>query len=402
MSKYLRCHNYRRRNHRFAVSLALGRKGWKVLIPGSPAGAAGYVDCLGLLRDRLAAGPRPWMASAMAYESYISTGKTRMASRSLRLQGRRIDDAPDLIEYTSRFAGHENRGQRLPASDHGADGSTRLALQQLGPSAGQKYPVGYAVFIRCAAMLYHLTKLGWTDVVLFERARADLGLDLARRGNTSITPFHTLNADTNMAALQGYTISALQGAGGDLRPVLRPAPRGRPHPGLPPRRLDLSQGRARQASLHGPRDRDRRARGDPRALARSPIPTACSARSTTRSTAISTRRAPPTPTPRRRADAGRRDRPAQPVSWDQPARRRRLGRGDRAGHDRRRARGQRRRAVGARGRRDGRRLPAAAPDGAPVPGDRRHPRGLRARRPSCRTPSTRRARPTCARKAAGW
>ena len=32
-----------------------------------------------------------------------------------------------------------------------------------------------------ASVLYHLTKAGWKDVLLIERARADLGLDLARR-----------------------------------------------------------------------------------------------------------------------------------------------------------------------------------------------------------------------------
>ncbi|MGF1607846.1 MAG: FAD-dependent oxidoreductase [Kiloniellales bacterium] len=51
------------------------------------------------------------------------------------------------------------------------------------------------------SVLYHLTKLGWKDVVLIERAELTSGSTWHAAGG-----FHTLNADTNMAALQGYTI----------------------------------------------------------------------------------------------------------------------------------------------------------------------------------------------------
>ena len=51
------------------------------------------------------------------------------------------------------------------------------------------------------SVLYHLTKLGWTDVVLLERSELTSGSTWHAAGG-----FHTLNADTNMAALQGYTI----------------------------------------------------------------------------------------------------------------------------------------------------------------------------------------------------
>lgn len=50
-------------------------------------------------------------------------------------------------------------------------------------------------------VLYHLTKLGWTDVMLVERSELTSGSTWHAAGG-----FHTLNADTNMAALQGYTI----------------------------------------------------------------------------------------------------------------------------------------------------------------------------------------------------
>ncbi|WP_068111495.1 GcvT family protein [Tropicimonas marinistellae] len=51
------------------------------------------------------------------------------------------------------------------------------------------------------SVLYHLTKLGWTDVLLLERSDLTSGSTWHAAGG-----FHTLNGDTNMAALQGYTI----------------------------------------------------------------------------------------------------------------------------------------------------------------------------------------------------
>ena len=51
------------------------------------------------------------------------------------------------------------------------------------------------------SVLYHLTKLGWKDVMLIERSELTSGSTWHAAGG-----FHTLNADTNMAALQGYTI----------------------------------------------------------------------------------------------------------------------------------------------------------------------------------------------------
>ncbi len=51
------------------------------------------------------------------------------------------------------------------------------------------------------SVLYHLTKFGWKDIVLIERSELTSGSTWHAAGG-----FHTLNADTNMAALQGYTI----------------------------------------------------------------------------------------------------------------------------------------------------------------------------------------------------
>jgi len=51
------------------------------------------------------------------------------------------------------------------------------------------------------SVLYHLTKLGWSDVMLLERSELTSGSTWHAAGG-----FHKLNGDTNMAALQGYTI----------------------------------------------------------------------------------------------------------------------------------------------------------------------------------------------------
>ncbi len=53
-----------------------------------------------------------------------------------------------------------------------------------------------------ASVLYHLTKLGWTDVVLIERDQLTAGSTWHAAGG-----FHTLNGDPNVAKLQGYTIA---------------------------------------------------------------------------------------------------------------------------------------------------------------------------------------------------
>ena len=51
------------------------------------------------------------------------------------------------------------------------------------------------------SVLYHLTKFGWKDVVLVERAELTSGSTWHAAGG-----FHTLNSDPNIAKLQGYTI----------------------------------------------------------------------------------------------------------------------------------------------------------------------------------------------------
>jgi dimethylglycine dehydrogenase len=53
-----------------------------------------------------------------------------------------------------------------------------------------------------AAVLYHLTKLGWSDVVLVERKQLTAGSTWHAPGG-----FHAMNSDHNVAKLQAYTVS---------------------------------------------------------------------------------------------------------------------------------------------------------------------------------------------------
>ncbi|MGH6931582.1 MAG: FAD-dependent oxidoreductase, partial [Dongiaceae bacterium] len=62
------------------------------------------------------------------------------------------------------------------------------------------------------SVLYHLAKLGWSDIVLIERSVLTAGSSWHAAGG-----FHALNADPNIAALQAYTIdllSAIEGESG--------------------------------------------------------------------------------------------------------------------------------------------------------------------------------------------
>src|SRR6266702_3364060 len=51
------------------------------------------------------------------------------------------------------------------------------------------------------SVLYHLTRLGWQDVVLVERSELTAGSTWHAAGG-----MHTLNGDPNVASLQDYTI----------------------------------------------------------------------------------------------------------------------------------------------------------------------------------------------------
>jgi dimethylglycine dehydrogenase len=74
-----------------------------------------------------------------------------------------------------------------------------LPEDQSMKSAARVVVIGGGV-VGCS-VLYHLTKAGWTDVVLVERDRLTSGSTWHAAGG-----FHTLNGDPNVAKLQGYTI----------------------------------------------------------------------------------------------------------------------------------------------------------------------------------------------------
>ncbi|MEO0792495.1 MAG: FAD-dependent oxidoreductase, partial [Pseudomonadota bacterium] len=56
-----------------------------------------------------------------------------------------------------------------------------------------------------ASVLYHLAKLGWTEIALIERSELTAGSTWHAAAG-----FHAINADVNIAALQSYTIDVYE------------------------------------------------------------------------------------------------------------------------------------------------------------------------------------------------
>ena len=106
-----------------------------------------------------------------------------------------------------------------------------------------------------ASVLYHLTKAGWKDVLLIERAELTSGSTWHAAGG-----MHTVNGDPNVAKLQQYTIELYKEIERDLGAILRRAHHRRHHARRHARAARLAedgQG-ARPLSRHGPRDHFRR------------------------------------------------------------------------------------------------------------------------------------------------
>ena len=55
-----------------------------------------------------------------------------------------------------------------------------------------------------ASIIYHLAKMGWSDICLIERSVLTAGSSWHAAGGV-----HALNADPNISALQAYTIDLL-------------------------------------------------------------------------------------------------------------------------------------------------------------------------------------------------
>ena len=75
-----------------------------------------------------------------------------------------------------------------------------------------------------ASVLYHLTKAGWKDVLLVERAELTSGSTWHAAGG-----MHTVNGDPNVAKLQQYTIQLYKEIERNLRTILRRAHHRRHH-----------------------------------------------------------------------------------------------------------------------------------------------------------------------------
>ena len=246
-----------------------------------------------------------------------------------------------------------------------------------------------------ASVLYHLTKRGWTDVVLIERDELTSGSTWHAAGG-----MHTLNGDPNVAKLQKYTIELYQEieeasgqscgihitGGVDLAgtperlDLLKLAcARGR-YLGLGMEMISIDEAarlfplldkRHFVGALYNPLEGHVDPAGVTHAYAKAARNLGAEVYRFTRVTDL---------------DA------APDGTWDVITEK---------GNLRRRARRQRGRPVGARSRAHGRARAAGARDGAPVPHHRRHAGGRSRRRRRCCTSSTSRARSTCARKAAG-
>ena len=84
-----------------------------------------------------------------------------------------------------------------------------------------------------ASVLYHLTKIGWTDVLLLEKNELTSGSTWHAAGG-----MHTYNGDANVSRLQKYTIDLYHEIETNFRPVVRNARNGQPGARREPGELD--------------------------------------------------------------------------------------------------------------------------------------------------------------------
>ena len=219
------------------------------------------------------------------------------------------------------------------------------------------------------SVLYHLTKLGWRDVVLLERDELTSRLQLACRGRHA----HPEQRSQRRQA-PGLHDPPLPRDRAGLGPVLRHPSDRRHHarrharpPRFPQDRARAPQGARPGQRVHLDRGGEAPASADRgRAVRRRPVrPVRGPRRSVGRHPRL------------RQGGAPRRRRDPSPDAGGRAEGRggRRLAGGHAGRHDQGRGRGQRRGLVGARGRPPGRARAASARDGAPLPGDRGPARG---------------------------
>ena len=151
------------------------------------------------------------------------------------------------------------------------------------------------------SVLYHLTKLGWRDVVLLERDELTSGSTWHAAGG-----MHTLNSDPNVAKLQDYTIrlyreiEAISGQSCGIHLTGGIMLAGTPE------RLDFLKTAHARGRLSRPRERVHLDRGGQAPPSADRDPGISWARCSTRTRAMSTPRASPMPTPRRPRSAAPR------------------------------------------------------------------------------------------------
>ena len=213
-----------------------------------------------------------------------------------------------------------------------------------------------------ASVLYHLAKLGWSDIAIVERSVLTAGSSWHAAGGV-----HALNADPNIAALQAYTIDLLseieQESGQNIGMHMTGGSRWH-------RRRSGGSGCRRPIAIYQTMGIE-----DVRLMEPAEIKEWCPIINLdgVLGGLWADREGYIDPSARRsclcqgRPGTGRRGHRAQPGARPQPPRRRLLGRGHRAGNDRRRACRQRRRSLGQAGRADGRGRASALAAGAPLP-----------------------------------
>ncbi len=166
-----------------------------------------------------------------------------------------------------------------------------------------------------ASVLYHLTKAGWKDVLLIERAELTSGSTWHAAGG-----MHTVNGDPNVAKLQQYTIELYKEIERISGAVLRRPHHRRPDAGRYPRAARLAedgQG-ARPLSRHGPGDHFRRRGGEAVSADGEEAFHGRDVRSRSKGTSIPTASPTPMRNPRRSAARKSSATPGSPISNPAP------------------------------------------------------------------------------------
>ncbi len=151
-----------------------------------------------------------------------------------------------------------------------------------------------------ASVLYHLTRKGWGDIALIERAELTAGSTWHAAAG-----FHAINDDPHIAALQAYTIKLYREIEAESGQSVGMHMPGGYSIATTPERWEWLQSEFAVYQTLGIEARLATRRRDRRPSARSLIPMGCSAACSTRTKAQWIRTARRTPSPSLRASAAR-------------------------------------------------------------------------------------------------